>query len=70
MEWVLTALICVQIAAFTYAIHMAFRHNRSLLNAVIAKSSYEFQTLERQPRRKTRKKIEPVQDDAGIPHGL
>lgn len=69
MEWILSAIVITQAAAFTYASHLMHRHHRSLLNAVIAKTPQEFERLEKRPTKRPKKSV-PVQDDAGIPFGL
>lgn len=65
MEFIIGGLILLQ----GYTVFMTQRDRKSLLNAVMAKSTNEFMMLERTPKRKTRK-VPPVQDDAGIPFGL
>lgn len=49
--------------------YLAYRERKSLLHAAMSKTTHEFIQLERTPRKKVRK-AEPLQDDAGIPHGL
>lgn len=65
MEYLVGGLIAVQ----CYTLYMTSKERKSLLNAMMAKSTQEFAQLEKAPRRKVRKP-EPVQDDAGIPFGL
>lgn len=65
MELIVGGLIITQIVGS----YLTFRTQRSLLNAVVSKTTNEFVQLERAPKRKVRKSTS-VQDDAGIPFGL
>ncbi len=65
MELIVGGLIVTQIvgAYFTY------RTQRSLLHAVMSKTTSEFIKMEEVPKRKIRRP-QPIQEDAGIPFGL
>lgn len=65
MELIVGGLIVTQVVGS----YLTYKYHRSLLNAVMAKSTQEYIQLERQPKRKVRRP-DAVQDDAGIPFGL
>jgi hypothetical protein len=64
-------VIAAQSAVTAYTTHMVAKERKASLNAVMAKSTGEFQMLQQQdrPKRKSRRP-EHIQDDAGIPFGL
>ncbi len=67
---VLIAALVLQTCVQAYNIRMTSIDRKSMLNAIMAKSTYEFQTLQSVDRPKRAKKAAPIQDDAGIAYGL
>lgn len=66
MEYFVGGLILLQ----GYTVFMASKDRRTLLNAVMAKTTSEFVMLQKQDAPKRKKRDKPLQDDAGIPYGL
>lgn len=64
MEFLVGGLILLQ----GYTQYMHSKDRKALLNAAMAKTPQEFIKMQATPKRKVR--VEPVQDDAGIPFGI